>query len=201
MPIPPPTLVQPAPEAQPAVKRRRLWWHRLILGLWYRPVEVLDEARDRGASSAAVLLTLLGGALGLLTSGSFRSQWETGPREVAWQIAGMTEAGVLVASLGLGLVTHAIARTLGGNGRLRPTVSLFVVVFWVTDLPRLLLAFVLPEQHPVTQAVALTTWGFGCALAVLLIRGQHHLPTLRAVGAVAVQMLASLALLKLGPAG
>ncbi|WP_110944023.1 YIP1 family protein [Streptomyces niger] len=200
MSIPPPTLVQPAPATQSA-PRRRLWWHRLVLGLWYRPVEVLDEARDRGACSAAVLLTLLSGALGLLASGTFRSQWRTGPREVAWQLAGITEAGVLVASLGLGLVTHAMARTLGGNGRLRPTASLFVVVFWVTDLPRLLLAFVLPEQHPVAQAVALTTWGFGCALAVLLIRGQHHLPTLRAVGAVAVQMLASLALLKLGSVG
>ncbi|POX41519.1 hypothetical protein C3486_08650 [Streptomyces sp. Ru73] len=201
MPIPPPTLVQPPPAAQPAAARRRLWWHRLIIGLWYRPVEVLDEARDRGACSAAVLLTLLGGGLGLLASKAFRSQWETGPREVAWQIAGMTEGGALVASLGLGLVTHAMARTLGGSGRLRPTVSLFVVVFWVTDLPRLALAFVLPEHHPVAQAVSLTTWGFGCVLAVLLIRGQHHLPTPRAVAAVAVQMLASLALLKLGPVG
>ncbi|MBZ4015911.1 hypothetical protein [Streptomyces purpurogeneiscleroticus] len=199
MPVPPPTLVQPASAPQPAAKRRRLWWHRLILGLWYRPVEVLDEARDRGAWSAAVLLSLVGGALGLLASKSLRAQWHTGPRDVVWQLAGLTEAGVLAASLGLGLVTHAIARTLGGNGRLRPTVSLFIVVFWVTDLPRLALSFLLPEGHPVAQAVALTTWGFGCALAVLLIRGQHHLPTLRSAGAVAVQMLASLALLKLGP--
>lgn len=198
MPVPPPTLVQPAPSAPPGAKRRRLWWHRLILGLWYRPVEVLDEARDRGAWSAAVLLSLIGGALGLLNSGSFREQWVNG-RRMALELAGAAEVGVLFASIGLGMVTHAIARTLGGNGRFRPTVSLFIVLFWVTDLPRLALAFVLPEEHPVARAVALTTWGFGCALAVLLIRGQHHLSTLRALGSVTVQMLASLALLKLGP--
>ncbi|MFG2889812.1 YIP1 family protein [Streptomyces sp. NPDC048248] len=196
VPPPPPTLVQPAPR-KPA-PRRRLWWHRLILGLWYRPVEVMDEARDRSAWSAAVLMCLISGGIGVLTVEAFRQQWSAN-RTMALQLAGLAEAGVLAASFALGAVTHAIARTLGGNGRFAPTASLFIVLFWVTDLPRLALAALLPAGTTFVQAATWTTWGFGYVLAVLLIRGQHHLPTRKAAAAVSVQMLAALALLKLGP--
>ncbi|WP_407552272.1 YIP1 family protein [Streptomyces sp. Pv4-95] len=196
VPPPPPTLVQPAPR-EPA-PRRRLWWHRLILGLWYRPVEVMDEARDRSAWSAAVLMCLISGAIGVLTVEAFRQQWSAN-RTMALQLAGLAEAGVLAASFSLGAVTHAIARTLGGNGRFAPTASLFIVLFWVTDLPRLALAALLPAGTTFVQAATWTTWGFGYVLAVLLIRGQHHLSTRKSAAAVSVQMLAALALLKLGP--
>jgi hypothetical protein len=195
-PPPPPTLVQPAPR-EPA-PRRRLWWHRLILGLWYRPVEVLDEARDRSAWSAAVLLCLVSGGIGVLTVDAFREQWSA-DRAMALQLAGLAVAGVLAASFALGSVTHAIARTLGGNGRFSPTASLFIVLFWVTDLPRLAIAAWLPTGATFVQAATWTTWGFGYVLAVLLIRGQHHLSTRKSAAAVSVQMLAALALLKLGP--
>ncbi|MFH8567235.1 YIP1 family protein [Streptomyces sp. NPDC017993] len=196
VPPPPPTLVQPAPR-EPA-PRRRLWWHRLILGLWYRPVEVMDEARDRSAWGAAVLMCLISGGIGVLTVEAFRQQWSAN-RTMAWQLAGLAEAGVLAASFSLGAVTHAIARTLGGNGRFAPTASLFIVLFWVTDLPRLALAALLPTGTTFVQAATWTTWGFGYVLAVLLIRGQHHLSTRKSAAAVSVQMLAALALLKLGP--
>ncbi|GAB7032940.1 YIP1 family protein [Streptomyces sp. NPDC021749] len=196
---PPPTLVQPAPEAPGApAPRRRLWWHRLIFGLWYRPVEVLDEARDRSAWSAAVLLSLISGAIGVLSVDAFRGQWAA-DRSAALQLVGLAEAGVLVASLALGAVTHAIARTLGGSGRFAPTASLFIVLFWVTDLPRLAIAAWLPTDATFVQAATWTTWGFGYVLAVLLIRGQHHLPTGKSALSVTVQMLAALALLRLGP--
>lgn len=56
-----------------------------------------------------------------------------------------------------------------------------------------------PPQATFVQALTWTTWGFGYVLAVLLIRGQHHLPTHKAAAAISVQMLAALALLKLGP--
>lgn len=194
-PPPPPTLVQSAPRE---AERRRLWWHRLILGLWYRPVEVMDEARDRGAWSAAVMLCLVSGAVGVLPVDGFQEQWGT-DRTMALQLAGLAVGGVLLASLCLGVVTHAIARTLGGNGRFSPTASLFIVLFWVTDLPRLAIAALLPPSSTFVQAATWTTWGFGYVLAVLLIRGQHHLPTHKAAIAISVQMLAALALLKLGP--
>ncbi|MCZ1016350.1 Yip1 family protein [Streptomyces noursei] len=196
-------MLQPAPPEPAAVprepiRRQRLWWHRLIFGLWYRPVDVFDEARDRSAWSAAVLLCLISGGIGIVSVDAFRAQWTAG-RTAALQLAGMAEAGVLLASLGLGAVTHAIARTLGGNGRFAPTASLFVVIFWVTDLPRLIIAAWLPASSTFVQAATWTTWGFGYFLAVLLIRGQHHLPTHKSAAAVSVQMLAALALLKLGP--
>ncbi|MGW1378912.1 Yip1 family protein [Streptomyces sp. NPDC002446] len=193
---PPPTLLQPAPR-EPA-PRRRLWWHRLIFGLWYRPVEVLDEARDRSAWSAAVLLCLISGGIGVVSMDAFRGQWAA-DRTAALQLVGLAEAGVLTASLVLGAVTHAIARTLGGSGRFAPTASLFIVLFWVTDLPRLAIAAWLPSGATFVQAATWTTWGFGYVLAVLLIRGQHHLSTWKAAATVSVQMLAALALLRLGP--
>ncbi|MEU9114803.1 YIP1 family protein [Streptomyces sp. NPDC048483] len=188
--------MRPAPR-EPA-PRRRLWWHRLIFGLWYRPVEVLDEARDRSAWGAAVLLSLVSGGVGILSVDAFRQQWQTG-RTMALQVAGLAEAGLLVASLALGSVTHAIARTLGGSGRYAPTASLFIVLFWVTDLPRLAIVAWLSADATFVQAATYATWGFGYVLAVLLIRGQHHLPTLKSAAAVSVQMLAALALLRLGP--
>ncbi|MET9290412.1 Yip1 family protein [Streptomyces sp. NPDC003077] len=206
---PPPTLVQPnqpnrpnrsgQPPAQPSPRRRRLWWHRLILGLWHRPVEVLDEARDRGAWSAAVMLCVVSGALGALTARDIQAQWAVAQRP-ALALAGLAIAGVLIASLVLGAVTQAIARILGGNGRFSPTVSLFIVVFWVTDLPRLAIATWLPTDSTLVQAATWATWGFGYALAILLVRGQHHLPTHKAAAAVTIQMLAALTLLRLGPA-
>ncbi|MFF8371407.1 YIP1 family protein [Streptomyces lydicus] len=196
---PPPTLVQPAPRTpRTPPPRRRLWWHQLILGLWYRPVEVMDEARDRGAWSAAVLLSLISGGIGVVSMDAFRGQWAV-DRTAALQLAGIAEACVLAASIVLGAVTHAIARTLGGTGRFAPTASLFIVVFWVTDLPRMAIAAWLPTGATFVQAATWTTWGFGYVLAVLLIRGQHHLPTRKSAAAVSVQMLAALALLKLGP--
>ncbi|MFD5737190.1 hypothetical protein ACFWIY_30915 [Streptomyces sioyaensis] len=193
---PPPTLVQPAPP-EPA-PRRRLWWHRLILGLWYRPVEVLDEARDRSAWSAAILLSLISGGIGVVSVDAFHTQWAV-DRTAALQLVGLAEAGVLTASLVLGAVAHAIARTLGGIGRFAPTASLFIVLFWVTDLPRLAIASWLPTDATFVQAATWTTWGFGYLLAVLLIRGQHHLSTWKSTAAVSVQMLTALALLRLGP--
>ncbi len=158
----------------------------------------MDEARDRSAWSAAVLMCLISGAIGVLTVEAFRQQWSAN-RTMALQLAGLAEAGVLAASFSLGAVTHAIARTLGGNGRFAPTASLFIVLFWVTDLPRLALAALLPAGTTFVQAATWTTWGFGYVLAVLLIRGQHHLSTRKSAAAVSVQMLAALALLKLGP--
>lgn len=175
-----------------------MWWHRLILGLWYRPVETLDEARDHGAWGAAVMLSLVSGLIGVMSMTPFRQQW-TADRAAALQVAGLAEAGILVASLGLGSVTHAIARTLGGSGRFAPTASLFIVVFWVTDLPRLAIVAWLPTDATFVQAATYATWGFGFVLAVLLIRGQHHLTTAKSAAAVSVQMLAALALLRLGP--
>ncbi|MEW2434532.1 hypothetical protein AB0952_10160 [Streptomyces caniferus] len=193
---PPPTLVQPAPR-KPA-PRRRLWWHQLIFGLWYRPVEVLDEARDRSAWSAAVMLSLLSGGIGVLSVDAFHTQWAV-DHAAALKLLGLGEAGVLAASLVLGSVAHAIARTLGGIGRFAPTASLFIVLFWVTDLPRMAIAAWLPTDATFVQAATWTTWGFGYVLAVLLIRGQHHLSTGKSAAAVSVQMLAALALLRLGP--
>ncbi|MFE1774474.1 Yip1 family protein [Streptomyces sp. NPDC059008] len=195
-PPPPPTLLQPAPR-EPA-PRRRLWWHRLILGLWYRPVDVMDEARDRSAWSAAIMLSLISGGIGVVSMDAFPGQWAA-DRTEALQLVGLAEAGVLTASLALGVVTHAIARTLGGSGRFAPTASLFIVLFWVTDLPRLAIAAWLPTGATFVQAATWTTWGFGYVLAVLLIRGQHHLPTWKSALSVSVQMLAALALLRLAP--
>ncbi|MEU7040954.1 YIP1 family protein [Streptomyces varsoviensis] len=192
----PATTVPPPPA--PSTKRRRLYWHRLIPGLWYRPVEILDEARDRTVWGAAILLCLVCGALGTVTKGSFRQQWD-GNRQLALGSLATVEAGVLFATLVLGVVTHSIARHLGGNGRFGPTVTLFVVLFWTTDLPRLALHAWLPAHSVAVRAVAGLTWLFGYALAALLIRGQHHLPTHKALASVSIQMLAAGALLKFPP--
>ncbi|MBB5118747.1 YIP1 family protein [Streptomyces eurocidicus] len=177
---------------------RKLLWHRLIFGLWFRPVEVLDEARDRSVWGAAAFLCLLCGALGTLGNDSFWEGWRVGPGQ-ALEAMALADGVLLLASLLLGVATQAIARRLGGNGKFGPTVTLFVVIFWATDLPRLALDACLPGDSYPVRAAAWITSAFGYAFAALLIRGQHHLPTHKAVAAVSVQMLAAVALLKFPP--
>ncbi|WP_229326381.1 YIP1 family protein [Streptomyces sp. UNOC14_S4] len=200
MPVSPSsTTPTPPPSRPPVAARRRLLWHRLIFGLWLRPVEVLDEARDRSVWGAATFLCLVCGILGTVGRDSFEGQWGISPR-LALEAMAIADGVLLLASLLLGVATHAIARRLGGNGRFGPTVTLFVVIFWATDLPRLLLDAWLPSGSYVVKAAAWITFGFGYAFAALLIRGQHHLPTHKALASVSIQMLAAVALLKF-PAG
>ncbi|WP_116214905.1 YIP1 family protein [Streptomyces olivoreticuli] len=188
-----------APHA-PAAAPRRLLWHRLIFGLWLRPVEVLDKARDRSVWGAAAFLCLLCGVLGTLGRDDFRAQWRVSP-SLALEAMAIADGVLLLASLLLGAATHAIARRLGGNGKFGPTVTLFVVIFWATDLPRLALDAWLPGGSYAVRAAAWITAGFGYAFSALLIRGQHHLPTHKAVAAVSIQMLAATALLKFPTGG
>lgn len=190
--------VTSAPAAKPPATPRRLLWHHLIFGLWYRPVDVLDEARDRSVWGAAMFLSLLCGALGTLGKDSFWVQWGVSP-VLALEAMAIASGVTLLATLFLGAVTHAIARRLGGNGRFAPTTGLFAVVFWATDLPRLFLNTWLPADSVPVQAAASVTAAFGCVIATLLIRGQHHLPTHKAVASVAIQMVAAVALLKFPP--
>ncbi|AZQ74487.1 MULTISPECIES: YIP1 family protein [Streptomyces] len=192
-----PVTTAPPPRA-PDAQQRKLLWHRLIFGLWYRPVEVLDEARDRSVWGAAAFLSLLCGALGTLANDSFWVQWGVSPL-LALEAMAIGSLVMMLASLLLGAATHAIARRLGGNGRFAPTASLFVVLFWASDLPRLILDTWLPAGSVPVRAAASVTAAFGYALATLLIRGQHHLPTHRAVAAVSLQMLAAVTLLKFPP--
>ncbi|MCA6092118.1 YIP1 family protein [Streptomyces sp. SCA3-4] len=192
-----PVTTAPSPSS-PAAQQRRLLWHRLIFGLWYRPVEVLDEARDRSVWGAAAFVSLLCGALGTLAKDSFWGQWGVSP-VLALEAMAIGSAVMMLASLLLGAATHAIARRLGGNGRFGPTTSLFVVIFWASDLPRLALDTWLSAGSMPVRAAASVTAAFGCALATLLIRGQHHLPTHRAVASVSIQMLAAVVLLKFPP--
>ncbi|MEU8579677.1 YIP1 family protein [Streptomyces abikoensis] len=192
-----PVTTAPPPRA-PDAQQRKLLWHRLIFGLWYRPVEVLDEARDRSVWGAAAFLSLLCGALGTLANDSFWVQWGVSPL-LALEAMAIGSLVMMLASLLLGAATHAIARRLGGNGKFAPTASLFVVLFWASDLPRLILDTWLPAGSVPVRAAASVTAAFGYALATLLIRGQHHLPTHRAVAAVSLQMLAAVTLLKFPP--
>ncbi|MDT0449360.1 YIP1 family protein [Streptomyces hesseae] len=192
-----PVTTAPPPRA-PGAQPRKLLWHRLIFGLWYRPVEVLDEARDRSVWGAAAFLSLLCGALGTLANDSFWVQWGVSPL-LALEAMAIGSLVMMLASLLLGAATHAIARRLGGNGRFAPTASLFVVLFWASDLPRLILDTWLPSGSVPVRAAASVTAAFGYALATLLIRGQHHLPTHKAVAAVSLQMLAAVTLLKFPP--
>lgn len=198
MPVSPSPSSPPSQPVRPRRAPRKLLWHRLIFGLWFRPVEVLDEARDRSVWGAAAFLCLLCGALGTLGNDSFWEGWRVGPGQ-ALEAMALADGVLLLASLLLGVATQAIARRLGGNGKFGPTVTLFVVIFWATDLPRLALDACLPGDSYPVRAAAWITSAFGYAFAALLIRGQHHLPTHKAVAAVSVQMLAAVALLKFPP--
>ncbi len=101
----------------------------------------------------------------------------------------------------LGAVTYALARQFGGDGPWQSTVGLAVLIGWTTDVPRLLLALVLPADNLVVQVAGWITWLLCAGLLTTMVRRVHDLPWGKAAGAASLQLLALLVLIKLPTLG
>ncbi|MGF1429147.1 Yip1 family protein [Kitasatospora sp. LaBMicrA B282] len=179
----------------------RLPWRELLIGIYRAPARTFDQMRDHQVWLPALSVSLLYGVLAVLGFGDTHNEVVNATLSTAvWSMLLAAFAFSLVG-LTLGAVTYALARQLGGAGPWAATVGLSVLIGWTSDVPRLLLALFLPSGNPVVQLVGWLTWAFCAVLLTTLIRRVHDLPWGKAAGAVSLQLLVLLVLLKLPTLG
>jgi hypothetical protein len=101
----------------------------------------------------------------------------------------------------LGSVTQALARRLGGDGAYAPTVGLSMLISWLTDAPRLLLALFVAPDNGVVQVLGWATWALCAWMLTAMLRQVHDLPWGKAATAAALQLIMLLVLIKLPTLG
>ncbi|MDH6120109.1 hypothetical protein ABH930_004138 [Kitasatospora sp. GAS204A] len=179
----------------------RLRWRELLLGIYRAPARTFDQMRDHQVWLPAITVSLLYAVLAVLGFGDTHNEVVNSTFAIAaWSLLGAAVA-FTVAGLMLGSVTYALARQLGGDGPWASTVGLSVLIGWTSDVPRMLLALFLPSANVVVQAVGWLTWVFCAVLLTTLVRRVHDLPWGKAAGAVSLQLLALLVLIKLPTLG
>ena len=104
----------------------------------------------------------------------------------------------IIGSLILGTVTHTLARQLGGDGAWQPTIGLAMLIMTISDAPRLLFAMFLGGDSTLVQVLGWLTWLATGYLLTSMVSKSHDLPWPKALGAASIQLVALLALLKLG---
>ncbi|GAB2688445.1 Yip1 family protein [Kitasatospora kifunensis] len=185
----------------PRVGGPRLRWRELLIGIYRTPARTFDQMRDHQVWLSAVTISLLYAVLAVLGFGDTHDEVVNSTFSIAaWSLGGAAIA-FTVAGLMLGAVTYALARQLGGDGPWASTVGLSVLIGWTSDVPRLLLALFLPSDNLLVQAVGWVTWLFCAVLMTTMIRRVHDLPWGKAAGAVSLQLLALLVLIKLPTLG
>lgn len=175
----------------------RLPWKELFTGIFTRPAETFERMRDHQVWLPALAVSALYGLLVLFGFEDSRDQVFGATFGTLVPILLSSIIGFLVGGLLLGVVTHCLARQLGGDGAWAPTAGLSILVAWLTDAPRLLMALFLPADGTVVQLLGWITW-LGCAaLLTVMVNRTHDLPWGKALGASSIQLLALLVIIKL----
>ncbi|MER7702336.1 YIP1 family protein [Kitasatospora sp. NPDC097605] len=188
-------------QSAPQVTGPRPSWRELLTGLFRTPTAIFDRTRDHQVWLPAVTVSLLYGALAVLGIGLTRDDVVNSTFTVALTAMLAAAVGFTLAGAMLGAVTYGLARQFGGDGPWQSTVGLAVLIGWVTDAPRLLLALVLPADNLLVQVVGWATWLLCGYLLAGMVRRVHDLPWGKAAGAAALQLLALLVLIKLPTLG
>lgn len=183
----------PAPPAGP-----RLHWKQLLSGILLRPNATFWQMRDYSVWGPALVVTFLYGMLAVFGFAEAREDVlnATLSNSIPWVLS--TGVAVVISGLILGAVTDTVARQLGGNGAWQPTVGLSMLIMSLTDVPRLLFAMFMSGDSTFVQVMGWLTWLAAGALFTSMVSRSHDLPWPKALGASAIQLLALLALLKLG---
>ncbi len=176
----------------------RLHWKQLLSGIVLRPNQTFWQMRDHTVWGPALLVTFLYGLLALFGLDETREDVISATAVNALQYVLGTAVAVVLMGFVLGTVTHTLARQFGGDGAWAPTVGLSMLIMSLTDAPRLLLAMFMGGDATLVQVVGWVTWLAAGALFASMISRSHDLPWPRALGASAIELIALLALIKLG---
>ncbi|WP_395295238.1 YIP1 family protein [Kitasatospora hibisci] len=188
-------------QSAPHAAGPRPTWRELLVGIFRSPAATFDRTRDHQVWLPALTVSLIYGALAVLGIGLTRDDVFDSTFAVALTSMLAAAVGFTVAGATLGAVTYSLARQFGGDGPWKSTVGLAVLIGWTTDVPRLLLALVLPSDNVVVQAVGWASWLVCAALLTTMVRRVHDLPWGKAAGAAALQLAALLVLIKLPTLG
>ncbi|MFG3656682.1 Yip1 family protein [Streptomyces sp. NPDC047706] len=176
----------------------RLHWKELLRGIVLAPGQTFLRMRDYTMWGPALVVTFLYGLLAVFGFDGAREDAINATLSNAIPIVLSTAVAMVLSAFVLGVVTHTLARQLGGDGAWQPTVGLSMLIMSISDAPRLLVATFLGGDAPFVQILGWATWVAGGALLTLMVSKSHDLPWPKALGASAIQLIALLSIVKLG---
>ncbi|MFJ9715865.1 Yip1 family protein [Streptomyces sp. NPDC101213] len=176
----------------------RLPWKQLLRGVVLSPDQTFLRMRDYTLWGPALVVTFLYGLLAVFGFDDTREDTINATLSNAIPIVLTTAVAMVVSSFVLSVVTHTLARQLGGDGAWQPTVGLSMLIMCLTDAPRLVFAMFLGGDASFVQLLGWATWVAAGALLTLMVSRSHDLPWPKALGASAIQLAAILSIVKLG---
>ena len=176
----------------------RLHWKDLLRGIVMSPGQTFLQMRDYTLWGPALTVTFLYGLLAVFGFDGAREDAINATLSNAIPIVLTTAVAMVLSAFVLGVVTHTLARQLGGDGAWQPTVGLSMLIMSVTDAPRLLVAMFFGGDASFVQLLGWATWVAAGALLTLMVGRSHDLPWPKALGASAIQLVALLSIVKLG---
>ncbi|MFF1380709.1 Yip1 family protein [Streptomyces sp. NPDC058308] len=176
----------------------RLHWKDLLRGIVLRPGPTFLQMRDYAMWAPALIVTFLYGALAIFGFEDARQDAINATLSSAVPYVLTTGVAITLSAFILGVVTHTLARQLGGNGAWQPTVGLSMLIMSLTDAPRVVVAMFLGGGQPFVQLLGWVTWLAAGALLTTMVAKSHDLPWPKALGASTIQLLAILSIIKLG---
>ncbi|MEU0189360.1 YIP1 family protein [Streptomyces afghaniensis] len=176
----------------------RLHWKALLRGVVLAPNQTFLQMRDYTMWGPALIVTFLYGLLAVFGFDGARKDAINATLSNAVPIVLTTAVAMVLSAFILGVVTHTLARQLGGDGAWQPTVGLSMLIMSITDAPRLVFAMFAGGDATFVQLLGWATWIAGGALLTLLVARSHDLPWPKALGASAIQLIALLSIVKLG---
>ncbi|MEW2297206.1 YIP1 family protein [Streptomyces sp. NPDC006743] len=176
----------------------RLHWKDLLRGIVLAPNQTFLQMRDYTMWGPALVVTFLYGLLAVFGFDGARKDAIHATLSNAVPIVLITAVAMVISAFVLGVVTHTLARQLGGDGAWQPTVGLSMLIMSLTDAPRLVFAMFLGGDAGFVQILGWATWVAGGALLTLMVSRSHDLLWPKALGASAIQLIALLSIVKLG---
>ncbi|MFE0134752.1 Yip1 family protein [Streptomyces sp. NPDC059037] len=176
----------------------RLHWKDLLRGIVLHPGPTFLQMRDYAMWAPAVIVTFLYGLLAIFGFDAAREDAINATLSSAVPFVLTTGVAITISTFILGVVTHTLARQLGGDGAWQPTVGLSMLIMSITDAPRVVVAMFLGGGQPFVQLLGWVTWVAAGALLTTMVSKSHDLPWPKALGAASIQLLAILAIIKLG---
>ncbi len=176
----------------------RLHWKDLLRGIVVAPKQTFLQMRDYTMWGPALVVTFLYGLLAVFGFDDTRSDTINATLNNAIPIVLTTAVAMVLSAFILGVVTHTLARQLGGDGAWQPTVGLSMLIMSLTDAPRLVVAMFFGGDAAFVQLLGWATWVAAGALLTLMVSRSHDLPWPKALGASAIQLIALLSIVKLG---
>ncbi|MXM64900.1 YIP1 family protein [Streptomyces sp. HUCO-GS316] len=176
----------------------RLHWKDLLRGIILSPARTFLQMRDYTMWGPALTVTFLYGLLAVFGFDTARKDAINATLSNAVPIVLTTAVAMVLSAFVLGVVTHTLARQLGGDGAWQPTVGLSMLIMSLTDAPRLVFAMFFGGEATFVQALGWVTWVAAGALLTLMVSRSHDLPWQKALGASAIQLIALLSIVKLG---